>query len=227
MQQISGNPTAPRLAVLVSGHARGSNLQALIDAHAAGELLTSVVLVIGTHSESAALERARCKGIDTLVISPMKPGRTETEYGDTLLQALSRRNVDGVCLLGYMRRLPLTIVAQFRNRILNIHPSLLPLFGGQGMYGLNVHAAVIDAGVKVTGATVHLVDEDYDTGPIVVQQVVAVNDDDTPETLAKRVLECEHKAIVEAVRLVMETGIEVVGRRVITKPTTTSQEHAP
>lgn len=214
MQHSSGDSYSPRLAVLVSGHARGSNLQALIDAERSQIIQSSVVLVIGTNADSAALQRARDAGIDTVVISPNKPGRTEEQYSAALLKALTNREVDVVCLLGYMRRLPAAIVAQYKHKVLNIHPSLLPLFGGKGMFGLNVHSAVIESGVKVTGATVHLVDEEYDTGPIVVQRVVDVLDDDTPEILARRVLDCEHAAIIEAVRLVCETGIVVLGRRV-------------
>ncbi len=226
MQHTSGNSQSPRLAVLVSGHARGSNLQSLIDAYNAGILATSVVLVIGTNSDCKALERAQAAGIETIVISPNKPGRTDEGYGECISKALIRRNVDIVCLLGYMRRLPTHVVTNFKYRILNIHPSLLPLFGGQGMYGHNVHAAVIESGVKVTGVTVHLVDEDYDTGPILIQRVVDVLDEDTPETLAARVLECEHRAIVDAVRLVAETGIKIVGRRVVKSSTLISQEQS-
>jgi len=129
-------------------------------------------------------------------------------------QVLYRHQIDFIALAGYLKKLPAAIVREFRNRIVNIHPALLPSFGGKGMYGIHVHEAVLKAGVKVTGVTVHLVDEEYDHGPIVLQRAVEVHDDDTPETLAQRVLQVEHELYPEALQLFAEGRIRVDHGRV-------------
>lgn len=209
-----------RIAILVSGHGRGSNMAAIIDACQRGEIDGLVVLVIGTRSEAPALQRAAEKGVLTRVISPRN--LSEEEYAQRLLHALNEAQVDLVCLAGYMRLLPLPVVQAYAGRVMNIHPALLPLFGGKGMYGEHVHRAVLESGMKVSGCTVHFVDEHYDTGPIIVQRCVPVEEDDTWETLAARVLVQEHQAYVQAVKLFAEGRLRIEGRRVRILPPTSS-----
>lgn len=199
-------------AVFASGG--GSNFQALLDRRKAGELHVDFVLLVGNNSKATAFERARRNGIETLHISPSH-FQTEEEYAEKLLAALRSHNVDLLVLAGYMKKLPRPVVAAFRHRILNIHPALLPAFGGKGMYGARVHQAVIEAGVKLTGVTVHFADEEYDRGPIILQEPVRVHDNDTPETLAARVLEIEHACYWRAVEAVGTGRIEVKGNRTV------------
>ncbi len=201
-----------RIAILVSGHGRGSNMAAIIDACQRGEVDGQVVLVIGTRREAPALQRAAEKGVPTCVISPRN--LSEEEYAQRLLHALGGAKVDLVCLAGYMRLLPTPVVQSYAGRVMNIHPALLPLFGGKGMYGEHVHRAVLDSGMKVSGCTVHFVDEHYDTGPIIVQRCVPVEEEDTWETLAARVLVQEHQAYVQAVKLFAQGRLRIEGRRV-------------
>ncbi|MDW8320717.1 MAG: phosphoribosylglycinamide formyltransferase [Armatimonadota bacterium] len=201
-----------RIAILVSGHGRGSNMAAIIDACQHGEVDAEVVLVIGTRREAPALQRAAEKGVPTRVISPRNLG--EEEYALRLLRALGEAQVHLVCLAGYMRLLPVAVVQAYAGRVMNIHPALLPLFGGKGMYGEHVHQAVLESGMKVSGCTVHFVDEHYDTGPIIVQRCVPVEEGDTWQTLAARVLEQEHQAYVQAVKLFAEGRLRIEGRRV-------------
>ncbi|MEN3002486.1 MAG: phosphoribosylglycinamide formyltransferase [Armatimonadota bacterium] len=203
-----------RICILVSGKARGTNMAAIIDACQRGEIPNSaVVLVIGTREDAPALQRARERGVPTRVINP-KAFPDEEAYGATLLEALNAVQPHLICLAGYMRLLPANVVRAYPYRILNIHPALLPLFGGKGMYGLRVHEAVLQSGMKVAGCTVHFVDEQYDTGPIVLQSVIEVRDDDTPETLAARLLPVEHATYIRAIRLFVEGRLKVEGRRV-------------
>ena len=208
------SPGLLQIAVMVSGHGRGTNLQALIDGCRSGEIPGEVSVVIGTRSDAPALERARSAGIRTVVISPRKYEGDDEAYGAALLRVLHGAGAGLVCLAGYMRILPVSVVDAFRDRIMNVHPALLPHFGGRGMYGENVHRAVLDSGMRVSGATVHLVDESYDSGPIVHQIAVPVLDEDTPESLAARVLSAEHRAYTEAVRWFAEGRIRVEDRRV-------------
>lgn len=206
-----------RIAVMVSGHGRGSNLQAIIDACRSGKINGEVVLVLGVKNDAPAMERARAAGIKTIAISP-KDLITEDWYDAAVLEALINSRADLVCLAGYMRVLGQRVIEAFRGRIMNVHPALIPSFCGKGMYGHHVHEAVIARGVKVTGVTVHFVDEDYDTGPIILQTVVPVLDDDTPETLAARVLPQEHKTYTDAIALYAEGRLEIVGRKVRISP---------
>ncbi len=199
------------VAVFASGS--GSNFQALLDHQACGDLPVSFVLLVGNNSKATAFERARAAGIATLHIAPSHFD-DYAEYTNRLMAALEQRSVDVIALAGYMKKLPPELVACYRNRILNIHPALLPAFGGKGMYGAHVHTAVIESGVKLTGVTVHLVDEEYDAGPIVVQEPVRVLDEDTPETLAARVLAAEHATYWRAVKAAAEGTLTVTGRRV-------------
>ncbi|HEV2472775.1 MAG TPA: phosphoribosylglycinamide formyltransferase, partial [Chthonomonadales bacterium] len=152
--------------MLVSGHSRGTNLQALIDACGQGGINASVAVVVGTRSEAQAICRARAAGIPAAVVSPRS--RSEQEYGNALGKVLRKYGIDLICLAGYMRKLPPDLVREYHSRILNVHPALLPLFGGKGMFGTHVHEAVLESGVKITGCTVHFVDTEYDTGAMVV-----------------------------------------------------------
>ncbi|WP_075165119.1 phosphoribosylglycinamide formyltransferase [Chthonomonas calidirosea] len=204
-----------QIAVFVSGEARGSNMQALLDACMEQRIKGEVRVVIGTRAEAPALTRAREAGVAVHVVSPKKYEGQEEAYAHALLRLLRRYEINLVCLAGYLLRLPAPIVAAYSYRVLNIHPALLPLFGGKGMYGRRVHEAVIESGMKVTGCTVHFVDNDYDTGPILVQRAIPVFDEDTPETLAARLLPEEHRAYVEAVDIRTSRWLCVKGRRVL------------
>jgi phosphoribosylglycinamide formyltransferase-1 len=186
------------LAVLGSG--RGSNFQAILHAIEEGRLPSMrVCLAISNNSDAGILSLARLAGIPALHMS-QKQFPTEDAFTDALLLALRQHGADLIALAGYMKRVPSRIVREYRARILNIHPALLPKFGGQGMYGHHVHEAVIAAGDRESGATVHLVDDEYDHGPIVLQRTVPVSPDETPETLAAKVLEVEHALYPEAIR---------------------------
>lgn len=174
-------------AVFASGG--GTNLQALLD-HQAADPPWRVRLVVSDREGAGALARARAAGVPVRVI-PAK-GRALAEVADETLDALREHGIDVIFLAGYLRLVPREVVASYRNRILNVHPALLPSFGGQGMWGLNVHRAVIASGARLSGATVHLVDEEYDRGAILAQWPVPVLPGDGPETLAARVLAVEH-----------------------------------
>ena len=198
---------ARRIGVLLSG--RGSNFEALADSVAAGRIPDAEVAVAVSNREGApGIERARARGIETRVI-PSK-GLQREEHDRLVVGALEERRVDLVCLAGYMRLLSPYFIQKFPQRILNIHPSLLPAFPG-----LEAQRQALEYGVKFTGCTVHFVDENLDAGPIVAQAVVPVRDDDTPETLAARVLAEEHRLYTEAVRLVLSGKFRIEGRRVI------------
>jgi phosphoribosylglycinamide formyltransferase-1 len=202
---MSARPAA-RVGVLISG--RGSNLQALIDAQEAGRLGGALVLVLSNVAGAPGLERARAAGIPALVCA--HGGRSREAHDQELMQHLRAAGVDLVCLAGYMRLLSPAFVRAFPGRILNVHPSLLPSFPG-----LDAQRQALEAGVKVSGATVHLVEEALDAGPIVLQEAVPVRDDDTVETLAARILEAEHRIYPEAVRLVLAGRVRVEGRRTV------------
>jgi len=184
-----------RLAVFISGG--GSNLQSLIDASKAGRLSAEVVLVVSNKANAYGLERARNEGIDTFVYNP-KNYRTREEAHSDLMEMLEEYGAEYIALAGYLKLLPEPVVRKFQGRITNIHPALLPKYGGKGMYGHYVHEAVIEAGDKESGVTIHLVDEIYDNGRILMQGKVPVLPDDNPEKLAARVLEMEHKIYPEA-----------------------------
>lgn len=199
------------LAVLASGG--GTNLQAIIDAVEKGELCAEIKIVISNNSKAFALERARKHNIQALHLSH-KQFATPEEFDDRLLAVLKENQIDMILLAGYMKILSPTIIRAYRNKILNIHPALLPHFGGPGMYGTHVHEAVIKSGVKISGVTVHIVDEIYDHGAIVMQKAVEVKDNDTPESLAERVLKVEHQTYKEAVQLFAEDRVEIKDNRV-------------
>ena len=183
----------------------GSNMQAIVDACKEGRLDAVPCVVISNNSESMALQRARNEGIPGYHISGKAyPGAEEDRE---IQRVLRRHGVDTVVLAGYMKRIGPETLAAYRGRILNIHPALLPKFGGQGMYGKRVHEAVLKAGETVTGVTVHAIDERYDTGPILNQCQVPVREGDTAESLAERVLRYEHVLYVETLRKIGEGTI--------------------
>jgi formyltetrahydrofolate-dependent phosphoribosylglycinamide formyltransferase len=188
-----------RAAVFASGG--GSNFQALLDRQRPGGTW-SIVLLVTDREDAGAIDRAAAAVVPSAVIPTTR--RDPADVANDLLQLLARHRVDLVLLAGYVKLVPPAVVARFRGRMLNIHPALLPSFGGKGMYGKRVHAAVIESGARESGATVHFVDEEYDRGPIVAQRRVAVLAGDTPERLAARVLEVEHELYPQAVDHVCE-----------------------
>lgn len=208
-------PKAPkRLAVLVSGS--GSNLQALIDRTEDGTLPVDIVRVISNVPGVYALERAEKHGIPVKVI-PHGQYANAGEFSQAILEELLRCQADIVCLAGFMRILTAEVPLAFPGRMLNIHPALLPAFGGKGMYGHHVHQAVLDSGTQFSGATVHIVTEEPDAGPVVLQKIVPVLPDDDVESLAKRVLEVEHEIYPQAVKWVAEDRLIIKGKRVAVK----------
>ncbi|MDO4459449.1 MAG: phosphoribosylglycinamide formyltransferase [Clostridia bacterium] len=204
------------IGVLVSGG--GTNLQALIDAEKRGEIENGkITLVVASRSDAYALERAKNNNIKSEVLLRKNYASTD-DYSDALLEVLEENNIDVVVLAGFMTIISSRVPQVYRNRIINIHPALIPSFCGKGYYGLHVHEAALERGVKVSGATVHFVNEVCDGGPIIIQQPVAVMDDDTPETLQKRIMvEAEWKILPKAVSLFCQGKLEVVGNRVIVK----------
>lgn len=200
-----------RIAVLCSGG--GSNLQAIIDAVEAGKINGEIVLVISNASKAYALERARNHGIPALFISKKEAGSVEA-FNDRILEALLEAKAELVVLAGYLPIVGGQVVRAFEHRIINIHPALIPSFCGVGMYGHYVHEAVLAYGAKISGATTHFVDEQVDHGGVIMQGSVPVLEDDTPETLAARVLTVEHRILPESVRLFCADKLRVDGRHV-------------
>ena len=204
-----------RIAVLVSGG--GTNLQAIIDAIAAGKITdTEIAAVISNNRNAYALERAKQAGIKDIVVSP-KNFETRDVFNENLLKILQEVNPDLIVLAGYLVVIPEIVIDAFENRIINIHPSLIPAFCGTGYYGLKVHEAALKRGVKVVGATVHFVDQGTDTGPIIMQKAVAVQNGDTPKVLQQRVMEQAEWNILPAAidkiahgKVRIEDGITVV-----------------
>ncbi len=195
------------LGALISG--RGSNLQAIIDAVAGGVLDARIAVVISNRADAQGLARAQAAGIETLTVSHRGFPSREA-FDRALVHELKARQVGLVCLAGFMRLLSPVFIEAFPNAILNIHPSLLPAFPG-----LDAQRQAFEHGVKVSGATVHLVTGELDGGPIVIQAPVPVKDDDTPEVLARRILVEEHRIYPEAIRIVLDGGWQVVGRRFV------------
>lgn len=203
-----------RVGVLVSGG--GTNLQAIIDSVKKGNLKIDIVTVVSSSERAYALERARGNGIEAVCISRKE---YKEDFEAALIRHFKEREVELVVMAGFMVILGETFIREYKNKILNIHPSLIPSFCGEGMYGLKVHEAALKKGVKLTGATVHFVDEGTDTGPIVMQKAVAVKGGDTPETLQRRVMEeAEWEIYPEAVRLISEGELVIennIVRRVV------------
>ena len=200
------------IVVLVSGG--GTNLQALIDAQGRGELKNGkITCVISSNPNAYALERAKNNGIDTEVIR-RKDFAEFNDYDTALTKLLQSKNADVVVLAGFMTILGKKVIGAFENRIINIHPALIPSFCGEGYYGLKVHEEALKKGVKVTGATAHFVNEVCDGGPIIIQKAVEVKTGDTPEILQKRVMEqAEWKILPKAVSLFCEDKIKVIGNK--------------
>lgn len=203
-----------KLAVLVSGG--GTNLQAIIDAIDNGTITNAKIsVVISNNPNVYALERAKNHGIGGICISP-KDYENRAAFNEAFLEQLNSYEVDLVVLAGFLVVIPEKMIAQYRNRIINIHPSLIPSFCGTGYYGLKVHEGVLSRGVKVTGATVHFVDEGTDTGPIILQKAVEVKQGDTPEVLQRRVMEeAEWNIMPQAIDLIANGKVSVVDGHVV------------
>ncbi len=197
----------PRLAVLISG--RGSNLQSIIDTVDAGALQATVAVVVSNRADAAGLLRARQAGIEALFLDP-RGASDRVAYDRAIAEELARRRIDLVCLAGFMRLIGAPLLDAFPDRILNIHPSLLPAFPG-----LDAQRRALEYGVKVTGATVHLVTRELDGGPIVLQAPVQVFDDDTVESVSARILVEEHRIYPDAIRLVLSGRWTLTGRRLV------------
>lgn len=203
-----------KIAVLVSGG--GTNLQAIIDAIDNGTITnTEIAVVISNNANAYALERAKKHGIEAVCISP-KSYDTRADFNVDFLKQLNSYKVDLVVLAGFLVVIPEEMIRQYRNRIINIHPSLIPSFCGTGFYGLKVHEGVLERGVKVTGATCHFVDEGTDTGPIILQKAVEVCEGDTPEVLQRRVMEqAEWIIMPKAIDLIANGKVKVVDNKVV------------
>ena len=197
-----------RLAILISG--RGSNFDAIADNVASGALDASIEIVISNRPDARGVDSARARGLHTVVI-PSK-GLDRESYDRELIAELRKHNPDVICLAGYLRVLSAGFVREFSGRILNIHPSLLPAFPG-----LDAQHQALEYGVKVSGCTVHFVDEYLDAGPVLLQAAVPVHDDDTAETLSARILKEEHRIYSQAIRIVLSGDYRIQGRRVVLK----------
>ena len=195
-----------RLAVLISGG--GTNLQAIIDNAKSGYIPAEIGLVISNIKSAYGLKRAEDANIPHVFISRKEAG-SEEQYNINILSKLKEYNIDFIVLAGYLRILSPEFIQQFRNRIINIHPSLIPSFSGPGYYGLKVHEAVLNYGAKITGASVHFVDEGTDTGALIMQKCVEVYPTDNAETLQKRVLKIEHEILPLSVKLFAENKIKI------------------
>jgi phosphoribosylglycinamide formyltransferase 1 len=205
-------PALKKLGILLSG--RGSNFEAIANSVAAGKLRAEIAIVISNRADAPGLEAARLRGLNAVLI-PSK-GRVREEHDAQVVAALKQAQVDLVCLAGYMRLLSADFVRAFPNRIVNIHPSLLPAFPG-----MDAQKQALEYGVKVTGCTVHFVDEHLDHGPIILQKTVPVLDGDDVYTLSARILEQEHFAYSEGIGLVLSGEVEVQDRKVLRKPSRT------
>jgi phosphoribosylglycinamide formyltransferase-1 len=200
-----------RFATFASGG--GSNFGALLAAVAGGSLDAVSCLLVVDRANTGAADRARAADVPVAVLAP-SDFADESAYAVALLDALRQADTDLIVLAGFLKMIPVAVIHAYPNRILNIHPSLLPAHGGKGLYGRRVHQSVLDAGDTTSGATVHLVDADYDTGPVVSQRSVPVLPDDTPDSLAARVLAVEHQLLPHVVGLFAQNRVRVAGRRV-------------
>lgn len=199
------------IGILISGS--GTNLQAIIDNINEGNIDGEIKLVISNKKDAYGLVRAKEAGIETLYLD-RKEFSSDEEYNKKIMEEFTKRDVELVVLAGYLKILSKEFVQKYKNRIINIHPSLIPSFCGEGCYGELVHKMVLDYGAKITGATVHFVDEGTDTGPIILQKAVKVEDDDTVESLKEKVLKIEHELLPEAIRLYCQGRLSVQGRKV-------------
>ena len=200
-----------RIGVLISGG--GTNLQALIDEVEKGNINGEISVVISDKKGAYGIERAKKHGIKGIILDK-KSFKDKDEFMKSIMDKLEEYNVDLVILAGFLSILSRGFIEKYKNKIINVHPSLIPAFCGEGYYGQKVHRAVLEYGAKVSGATVHFVDEGADTGPVILQEAVPVMEDDTIETLAARVLKVEHKLLPEAVKLYCDGKITIDGRKV-------------
>ncbi|MGD1046601.1 MAG: phosphoribosylglycinamide formyltransferase [Bacteroidota bacterium] len=198
------------IAVFASG--RGSNFQAILNAIDAGFLPARIVVLISNKSDAGAMEIARTHNISIKHLS-QKMFSSEEALADAMLEVLEENHAEFIALAGYLKKIPTQVIRQYRNRIVNIHPALLPSFGGEGMYGHRVHQAIIASGEKISGATVHLVNEEYDQGPIILQKTITVAQDDTPDSLAAKVLKIEHEIFPLVLKAFAEGRVSVEGRK--------------
>lgn len=201
-----------RIGVLISGN--GTNLQTLIDNVDSGEINGEICVVISDREDAYGLVRAKHNGIDTVFVD-RKASLDYLDFNRKIIEELKKRDIQLVVLAGYLRILSSEFINEFRNKIINIHPSLIPSFCGKGYYGEKVHRAVLEYGAKVTGATVHFVDEGADTGPIIFQKPVRISERDNVESLSNKVLKVEHVLLSEAIRLYCDGKITVNDRKVI------------
>jgi len=204
---------AVRLAVLLSGS--GTTLQNLLDRIAAGSLPAAIAVVLASREDAFGLERARQAGIPAIAVPRLQFPDVD-RFNDALHEELQRHQFDLIVMAGFLS--PFQLRNRYAGRVMNIHPALIPAFCGRGYYGVKVHRAVIESGVKVSGCTVHFADDEYDHGPIILQAAVPVLDDDTPETLAARVHELENQLYPEAIRLWAAGRLKIQGRRVCILP---------
>lgn len=198
------------IAVLISGG--GTNLQSLIDAIESGNINGKISIIISNRKDAYGLTRGENHNIKSIYLSGI--GISQEEYDEKLLEILEKEEVDLVVLAGFLKILGSKFIQAYENKIINIHPSLIPSFCGDGFYGLKVHEKALEYGVKVSGATTHFVNEVADAGPIIMQGCVEVLDNDTPEDLQKRILKIEHSILVESVKLFCDDKLEVIGRKV-------------
>ena len=200
------------ICVLSSG--KGSNLKSLLISQKNKKFTSKIALIISNNSKSGVLEIAKKKNIPSFHIS-RKQFNSDSEFENKILSILSQFKIDLIILAGYMKLLSAAIIRKYKNRIINVHPSLLPAFSGKGIYGYKVHEEVLNAGVKVTGATVHIVNEEYDKGPIILQKAVKIDINETSGSLQKKVLKAENKLLQEAIRLYENKKIKLAKDKVI------------
>ncbi len=199
------------IAIFASG--RGSNFQSVHAKILGGEIPGRIAVLICDNPNAGAIDYAHQHKIPVAVVPP-RDYPTPEGFGRALIEILQQHGISLIVLAGYLKKIPDNLVEHYSNRILNIHPALLPAFGGKGMYGINVHRAVFQSGAQVSGVTVHLVNCEYDAGPIVLQKAVDIRDCSTPEQIAEKVLAVEHQLLPEAVKLLLEHEIEIDGQRV-------------
>lgn len=204
-----------RLAVFISGG--GTNLQAIIDSINNNEIDAKIALVLASNESAYGIERAKKHNIPYVITKKNEFNDIE-KFGLGILENLFKYKIDYIVLAGYLNIIPENVVRKFPNKIINIHPSLIPSFSGGGYYGQKVHKEAINYGVKITGATVHFVDEGIDTGPIILQDTVRISEDDTAESLSSKVLNIEHNLLVKAIRLLVEDRLKIDGRKVYILP---------
>lgn len=201
-----------KIGVLVSGS--GTNLQSIIDSINSGDINGKITVVISNKKDAYGLERAKQHDINAVFVNQKNYDNIES-FNDAIIEILKENKVDLVVLAGYLKILSSKFIDFYRNKIINIHPSLIPSFCGKGYYGIKVHEAAINYGIKLSGATVHFVDENADTGPIIMQEAVNVDYEDTVESLQQKILKVEHKLLPLAIKYYCEGRIEVVGRKTL------------